>query len=154
MQVAQASEVSDLDGERQSTLLIPAGTTAHLVMPDGSTQPVERPDHPSDGVQRWGERRGRDAGSAAFADRLHLLRRFLCRRGVAAGADVQFDKPLIHYVENFLGFPVGSPVPTGSFDADLNAWVGEKSGLVVKILAIEDGRAVLDLDGSGESGHC
>ena len=38
MQVAQGSEVTDDDGTRQATLLFPQGTTAQMVLPDGSTR--------------------------------------------------------------------------------------------------------------------
>ena len=40
IQVAQGSVVTDSDGTRQATLLVPQGTTAQMVMPDGSTQPL------------------------------------------------------------------------------------------------------------------
>src|SRR5205085_10892033 len=36
--VARGSVVTDGDGTRQATLLVPAGTTAGMVLPDGSTQ--------------------------------------------------------------------------------------------------------------------
>jgi hypothetical protein len=39
-QVAQGSTVTDGDGDRQATLLFPAGITAELIMPDGSVQAV------------------------------------------------------------------------------------------------------------------
>ncbi len=42
MQVVQGSVMSDADGSRQATLLVPQGTTASLVMPDGSTRPTAR----------------------------------------------------------------------------------------------------------------
>jgi hypothetical protein len=40
IQVAQGSVVSDDDGMRQATLLFTRGTTAEMVMADGSTQPL------------------------------------------------------------------------------------------------------------------
>src|SRR5262249_40196853 len=40
MQVARGSVQSDASGSRQATVLFPAGTTAHLVQPDGSTVPA------------------------------------------------------------------------------------------------------------------
>jgi hypothetical protein len=38
-QVARGSEVTDGDGTRRATLIIPAETTATMTLPDGSTQP-------------------------------------------------------------------------------------------------------------------
>ncbi|MBI4701946.1 MAG: carboxypeptidase regulatory-like domain-containing protein, partial [Deltaproteobacteria bacterium] len=40
LQVARGSVAQDADGQRQATVLLPAGTRAELVFPDGSTQPV------------------------------------------------------------------------------------------------------------------
>ncbi|MBW6477527.1 MAG: hypothetical protein K0A95_10695 [Chromatiales bacterium] len=40
MQVAQGSVEQDEDGQRQATILFPAGTQAELVMPDGTRQPL------------------------------------------------------------------------------------------------------------------
>ncbi len=40
MQVAAGSPVTDADGTRQAVVMIPQGTTATMVMPDGSTQPL------------------------------------------------------------------------------------------------------------------
>ena len=40
MQVARGSAVSDADGARQATILFPPGTTATMVLPDGTTRPL------------------------------------------------------------------------------------------------------------------
>ena len=71
---------------------------------------------------------------------------------VAQGSDlVRFNKPLIHYVENFLGFPVGIPAPVGYYDKERAVWVASDSGRVIGILGIVDGLAQLDVDGSGSA---
>jgi RHS repeat-associated protein len=62
--------------------------------------------------------------------------------------DVTFDKPVSFYVENFLGFPVGSAVPTGYYDRDKAQWVASKNGRVIKIL---DAQANIDTDGDGKA---
>ncbi len=36
----------------------------------------------------------------------------------AGATQVNFDKPLINYTENFIGAPVGSAVPTGYYDRE------------------------------------
>src|SRR5439155_6063268 len=48
------------------------------------------------------------------------------------------------------GFPVGIAVPTGYYDAAKGAWIPSQSGRIVKILAVNGGKAVLDVDGKGE----
>jgi YD repeat-containing protein len=63
---------------------------------------------------------------------------------------VRFSKPVVHYVENFLDFPVGIAVPAGYFDPEKGAWVASASGRVIKILDIKNERAELDLDGKGK----
>jgi hypothetical protein len=61
--------------------------------------------------------------------------------------DVTFDKPVDFYVENFLGFPVGSAVPTGYYDRDKAQWVASKNGRVIKLL---DAQGNVDTDGDGK----
>ena len=40
----------------------------------------------------------------------------------AGATQVNFDKPLINYTENFIGAPVGSAVPTGYYDRETAEW--------------------------------
>ena len=40
LQVARGNVISDARGARQATLLFPPGTTADLVLPDGTAQPL------------------------------------------------------------------------------------------------------------------
>ena len=62
---------------------------------------------------------------------------------------VRFDKPVVIYVDNFLGFPVGSIVPVGYYDRDKGVWVPSENGVVVKLLDF-DGNGVVDaLDADG-----
>ena len=69
---------------------------------------------------------------------------------VAAGAtEVRFDKPVVNYVDNFLGFPVGGIVPTGYYDRTDGEWKAAPNGRVIKLLAIVDGKAQIDTDGNG-----
>jgi RHS repeat-associated protein len=52
-------------------------------------------------------------------------------------------------VDNFLGFPVGTTVPSGYYDRQQAAWVPQDNGRVIKILNINNGLAELDVDGDG-----
>ena len=64
---------------------------------------------------------------------------------------VRFDKPVITWVDNFLGFDVGEAVPVGYYDRHRGVWVPEDNGIVVRLLdtdtdgivgtGLRDGRA-------------
>ena len=65
------------------------------------------------------------------------------------GRDVVFDEPVALHVDNFMGYPVGGGVPTGYYDNDASAWVAVPDGLIIGVLAVDDGKLVLDLTGDG-----
>lgn len=151
MQVAQGSPVTDADGTRQATLLFPEGTSAEMVLPDGSTQDL------SSLNVRLTEYTVGDNGPEAMPGELPepvgytYALEYTVDEAVAAGADnVRFNRPVYHYNENFLNFPVGGIVPVGYYDRDRGAWISTENGRIVQILRInEDGLAELDVDGSG-----
>ena len=65
---------------------------------------------------------------------------------------VKFAKPVVMWVDNFLGFPVGGVVPVGYYDRDRGLWVPADNGRVVRLLD-RDGDGVvdaLDADGDGQ----
>ena len=66
-------------------------------------------------------------------------------------ARVQFDKPVISYVENFLDFPVGGVVPAGYYDLDKGTWVASQNGVVVKLLDGDNDGIVDGLDATGDN---
>ncbi|HBB17046.1 MAG TPA: hypothetical protein DCZ97_08605, partial [Syntrophus sp. (in: bacteria)] len=65
---------------------------------------------------------------------------------------VRFQKPVVMWVENFLGFPVGSAVPVGYYDRDRAVWVPSNNGKVVQLLDTNGDGIVdaIDATGSGE----
>ncbi|EFK06099.1 RHS repeat-associated core domain protein [delta proteobacterium NaphS2] len=64
--------------------------------------------------------------------------------------DVVFEKPVITWVDNFLGFDVGMAVPVGYYDRSRGVWVPSDNGVVVKLLD-GDGDGVVDaLDATGD----
>ncbi|MBT3010992.1 MAG: hypothetical protein KME41_04630 [Candidatus Thiodiazotropha sp. (ex Lucina pensylvanica)] len=151
MQVAQGSTVTDEDGARQATILFPSGTTATMTMPDGSTQPLTTLNVRAT-EYTIGEN-GPDAMPAplpptsAYTYAVELS----ADEAISVGAKrVDFNQQLPLYVDNFLNFPVGIAAPVGYYDFDLTAWVPSDNGLIVQILGIENGRAVLDVEGGGE----
>ena len=62
----------------------------------------------------------------------------------AGDNSVTFAKPVINYADNFIGAPVGSPVPTAWYDRDRGEWVPSRNGRVVKVVSEAGGLAELD----------
>ena len=126
LQVAQGSPVTDGDGTRRATLLLEPGTEATATLPDGTEQGARRPaEHPRHRVHDRRQRPGRDARRAAADLRLHVRGRVLGRRGLGTdqAVDVEFDKPIVTYVDNFVGFAAGTPVPMGYYDREKAQWI-------------------------------
>jgi YD repeat-containing protein len=76
-----------------------------------------------------------------------------CAEFSVDGAErIQFEKPVIAWVDNFLGFPVGAIVPVGYYDRDKARWLPMKNGRVVLLLDTDGDGIVdaLDADGDGQ----
>ncbi|MBK1722057.1 hypothetical protein CKO23_07295 [Thiocystis violacea] len=153
MQVAQGSVITDDDGTRQATLLIPAGTQASRFLEDGSTEPlstltlsITEYTVGANGPQSMPAPLPPTSGYTYAVD--IGVEEAAVRKD---GQDVVFDQPVPYYVDNFLGFPVGEEVPAGYYDTTKAAWIAEDNGRVIQILAISGGLADLDLDGSGQA---
>ena len=149
-QVAVASTVRDGAGERTARLMLPTGTSAVMRMPDGSTQPL------SGLTLRATEYTVGDTGEAAMPGGLPPTSAYTycveysVDEALAAGAaSVEFSQPLVHHVENFLGFPVGMSVPVGFFDREAGQWVAGENGRVIAIVGSTGALAQIDLDGDG-----
>lgn len=71
---------------------------------------------------------------------------------VNGSTEVVFNQTLPYYVENYLGFPVGSAVPTGYYNRTLGEWVPSENGRVVQVIGIvstSDGMKLAELDVAG-----
>lgn len=151
MQVAQGNPVTDADGSRQATLLIPQGTEAAIFHTDGTTETVTTLN------LRLTEYTVGESGPAAMPGELPANVGYTYAVELSAdeatvkiaGRDVLFNQPVIFYLENFLDFFVGVPVPMGYYDNDRGVWVASDSGRVIEIVAITAGMAQLDTDGDG-----
>ncbi|MCW5890928.1 MAG: hypothetical protein KIT14_10280 [bacterium] len=149
-QEAAGDVVADDSGTRQPILIVPPGTKAELVRPDGSVEPLAsfhvRMTEFTVGAL------GPQAMPAALppASGYTYAVEFSVDEAAAAGArEVRFDRPLVHYLENFLDFPVGSVVPAGAYDRTRGTWAGAPNGRVVRIVGTAGGLAQLDIDGDG-----
>ena len=63
---------------------------------------------------------------------------------------VRFEKPVTIWVDNFLGFDVGTVVPVGYYDRDRGVWVPSDNGVVVKLLDTDSDAIVDALDADGD----
>jgi RHS repeat-associated protein len=148
MQVHQSNMSTDSDGSRKATLLFPAGTTAQMVMPNGSTQPLTnlsvRASEYTVGPNGPMTMPGILPPTSGYTYAVE----FSVDQAVSAGAAlVTFNQPLPTYVENFLNFPVGTAVPVGYYDKIKGAWVAAPNGRVIKIVGITNNLADLDVTG-------
>jgi RHS repeat-associated protein len=150
IQVARGTKTSDARGERNSTLLFSGGTTAQMVLPGGATQKLATM------TVRSTEYTQGDSGPMAMPGLLPhgvaytYAAELSVDEAMAAGADtVVFSKPVFHYVENFINFPVGEIVPTYYFDRSLGTWRAMAPGVVIGIVSKTGGVADIDADGDG-----
>ena len=152
IQVAQGNPVTDTSGTRTATLLVPQGTTATMVLPDGTTQPLS-----SLHIRATEYTVGPDGPRAMPAVLPPTSGYTYCvelsaDEAIAAGAQtVQFNRPVIQYLDNFLGFPTGLNVPVGYYDRTKGQWIPSPDGLVIKLLSVTNAMADLDVDGSGKA---
>ena len=151
-QVVRAEQSQDSAGTRRPTLIFPAQTQATLQNPDGSSSPL------ADASVRITEftvgERGPESMPADLppASAYTYAFELSVDEAEASGArGVSFDKPVPIYMENFLGFPTGTPVPVGYYDRETASWQAVEDGVVLALLAEANGRASIDLDGDGEA---
>lgn len=150
IQLVIGSSESDVDGNRTAVLMIPAGTTAEMLMPDDSLVPIStlniRATEYTVGDNGPESMPGELPPSSGYTYAVELS----VDEAIAAGAvEVQFSQTLPFYLDNFSGFPVGGIVPTGSYDRQTGKWVASENGRVVEVVAITSGLALLDVDGDG-----
>jgi RHS repeat-associated protein len=151
LQVARGSVQTDEDGSRQATLIFEPGTGAEMVLPNGSVVPLGQLDVRATeytvGANGPEAMPGPLPATSAYTYAVELS----VDSALAAGATtVRFTQPVELYVENFLGFPAGMPVPVATYDCiKCGAWVPEDDGRVIRILSVSGGIAMVDADGDG-----
>jgi RHS repeat-associated protein len=149
-QIIRGSVVTDARGTRQSTILIPKGTQAWMVFPDGHEEPIT-----SLNVRATEYTVGADGERKMPAElppniAYTYCEEFTVEEAIAAGApEVRFSQPVISYNENFLDFPVGTGIPLGAYDRERGVWTPTDNGKTIEILSIASGLAELDTDGDG-----
>ena len=148
VEVARGSVEKDESGSRQATLMFKKGTSATMILPDGSTQQL------SSLNVRATEYTVNDDGQAKMPAELPPTSAYTycvelsADEAIQAGAEeLEFDKPVSFYVNNFLNFPSGSIVPVGYYDRSQKEWIASDNGRVIKIENINKGLADVDING-------
>ncbi|MBK8938166.1 MAG: carboxypeptidase regulatory-like domain-containing protein [Polyangiaceae bacterium] len=147
---ALGSVESDDAGPRQGALLFAPGTSAVMRLPDGPTQAlpsltvrVTELTVGADGPRRMP---GELPDNTAYTYAVDLQ----ADEAVAAGAEhVELSEPASYFLENFIGAPVGTAVPAGTYDYEQGLWVADPDGRVVQVVSITGGLADLDITGDG-----
>lgn len=147
-----ASPVVDSDGQRTPMILFKPGTTASLTLADGTSvsmpQVSVRTTEYTVGDQGPKMMPGDLPPNSGYTYAVELS----ADEALALGAtSVQFSKPYIYFVDNFINVPVGKAVPLGIYNKEKGYWDPERDGVVIKILSITNGVAQIDLTGSGQA---
>lgn len=150
IQVAESGIITDSSGTRRTRLMFKPGTTATMRLPDNSIVPLTtmnvRASEFTVGVNGPETMPGDLPPLSAYT----YASEYAIDEATALNAvDTTFSQPVVQYNENFLNFPIGINVPSGSFDKATGIWLPSISGRVVKILSITNGTANLDLNGNG-----
>ena len=144
MQIVDGEIVADDDGTRQARLMIPPETQAIIHREDGTEIPLDGDVHISMTEYTVG-----DNGPNAMPGDLPPTTSYTyaVELGIeeAGGDHVEFDRPLAYYVDNFLGFKPGTPVPVGFYDEIKDQWVASEDGVVLKVIDVVNGMAVLQM---------
>ena len=151
MQIARGSIETDQNGSRRATVMFPQGVQAELHLPNGAKRVITtlnmRATEYTVGANGLESMPGELPPSSAYTYALELS----IDEATSVGAEtVSFSKVLPVYVDNFLGFPVGSVVPAGYYDRKKAVWIPSDDGLVLQVLSIGvNGDVELDVDGTG-----
>jgi len=141
--IHRSTEVTDSSGKRSCTLVFSGDTRAYSVDASGNVLAEL-----TSMTTRATEFKTPDSMPAILPPNSAFT---YCAELAVDGVDrVTFTKPVTVWVENFLGFPVGTTVPVGYYDRDKGAWVPSDSGVTVKLLDT-DGDGIADaVDATGD----
>ena len=142
------SEKSDSDGIRSIDLLATSNLSAYLVKEDGTRTALD-----SISISATEYTVG-DDGPKSMPASLPTASGYTYAVEIdadeSAQGEIELGSPIYTYVSNFLGFPIGSPVPVGSYDSKQGVWIPEKNGKVVGVMGkSSSGLALIDLNGDG-----
>jgi RHS repeat-associated protein len=151
MQVARSSVQVGQSGTRQTTVFIPAGTTATEELPNGTSQPITSAHlRATEFTVGANGPQAMPAALPATSAYTYAVDLSLDEAQAAGATTVTFSQSVPVYVNNYLGIPIGTAVPAGWYDPTVGAWKGSTDGVVLKFLGVDaNGDAEVDLTGSG-----
>jgi hypothetical protein len=138
-----STEISDEFGSRSATMVFQGDNTAYLLDEQGNTT-----QELSNITTRATEFTTQESMPAALPPNSAYT--YCSELSVDGAARVRFDKPVILWVDNFLGFEVGEAVPVGYYDRDRGVWVPSENGVVVRLLDTDSDGVVDALDSTGD----
>ncbi|XOF33672.1 MAG: carboxypeptidase regulatory-like domain-containing protein [Candidatus Electrothrix sp. YB6] len=138
-----STEISDEFGNRSATMVFQGDNKAYLLDEQGNDiQEL------SNITTRATEFKTQESMPAALPPNSAYT--YCSELSVDGAARVRFEKPVIVWVDNFLGFDVGEAVPVGYYDRDRGVWVPSENGVVVKLLDTDSDGVVDALDSTGD----
>jgi RHS repeat-associated protein len=149
-QVAVGS-TSTTDGTRTPMLVMPANTTVYV---EGSAQPLAsmtmRLTEYTTGADGLRKMPAPLAPSTAYTYAVEVSVDEALTANRVNFKDAQGNaKDVYIHLENFLNFPVGQPVPSGYYDRTKLAWIGSKSGRIIRVN--RSGAGVITVDVTGDN---
>jgi len=151
-EVHTSTRVSDVDGARGITVMFHPGTTATMVLADGSTVPL--PEMHIRATEYTIGESGPNRMPAPLPEQTLYTYAFELSADEAdemGAVSVQLDPPAVAYIDDFLNWGTGSVVPSGSYSRASASWNAEPDGRTIEIMGVENGLAVLDIDGLGQA---
>jgi RHS repeat-associated protein len=141
--VHKSTEVSDASGSRSTTMVFSGDNRAFAV--DDKDQVIEELTTVTTRATEFTTEKSMPAKlppNSAYT--------YCVEQGIDGVQRVRFEKPVITYVDNFLGFDVGMAVPVGYYDRDRAVWAPSDNGVVVKLLDTDADGIVDALDADGD----
>ena len=144
--VAQSSISNDMTGTRRATIFFEQGTISTMTLPDNSTRILD-----SLTARATEYTIGQNGPKAMPANLPPTVSYTYCTDLTADEAlavkakSVTFDKPIRLFTENFIGFPVGTSIPTGIWDWETLGWLPRENGTVIKIVSVTNNLADISI---------
>lgn len=146
-----ASTENDGDGSRTGRLYLRPGTELTARLPDGTLVPLPGSLNLSVTEYTVGP-----SGPAAMPGILpdssgytYAAEVRVAEAEALGAAGVELSIPAVLYLDDFLGFGPGAPVPVGVYDRQLAAWQASENGFVLTVLGVDGGEVQIDLTGDG-----
>jgi len=144
--VHSSTPVTDVDGTRATHLVFSGDTTASVTHADGTVTALATPITVRATEFVRPDTMPSDLPSTSAFTYCADIR----VDGTLPTDSVKFSKPVVMYVNNFLGFPIGEVVPVGYFDRVKAVWVPSDNGVVVQLLDTNTDGIVDALDSTGD----